>query len=232
MEKIYGFWENGFYTEVVLIIVLILALTIAFSNRKRIPGTKLFPFYFSSFLLLFLIEYVYHIYYPSDVKFLLSLDNAMNLVVTVLECLAFLFFLYQNLTTRIVRNIIIIIAIPTSLLLLLLFTNYLNLKTLHRLYLYESLMILSLCVVYFVELLKSKPKSKISESPSFWVVSGLVIYFLGTLPTTLITDYVYNLDYLLYANAYSIINLFYILLYLLIIKAYKCTSKKATYSDF
>lgn len=231
MEKIIGFWERGFYTELLLIIVLIITFAIALLNRNKITGTRFFPVYFASFLLLFIVEYIYHVFFPFNRRIGLILDNVANFTVTTIELLAFLYFFYTNITLKLIKRVIQVITALTILTFPMVFTKLLSLKTLHTLYLIESLILLSLGIIYFVEMFRSTPHLRISNLSSFWISSGIIFYSVGTFPTTIITDYVFNLDYQLYANIYSIINLFYVFLYLLIIRTYKCTSTNSTFSD-
>ncbi len=155
-----------------------------------------------------------------------------NYVVSLIELFVFLYYFHFIIQTKKLKfalgliGLIIGMFFLLRLFLLLLFTNSLTVTPLHNFYVIESLVLLFCCICYFVELFKSPPVLKLTDTFNFWVSSGLLFYLFGTFPITLITNYFFSTSTLLYENLFTIINIFYILMFLMIVRAYLCKQVK------
>jgi hypothetical protein len=228
-------WRKNYFTGLGLLISVLFTLYISLKKRTRYPELKLLPIYLISFILLIFIGYIYDTFLYANGKFknYRRLDIISNYTVTLIELLTFTYYFYFVIKTKKLKILIRTISIVSvtffslQILQLFFFTDLLDIRPLHNLYIAESIILLAICFFYFIELFKSPPVSKLTNTPSFWVSSGLMFYLFGTLPITIITDYVFFTDWLLYANLFSIINLFYIILFLMIIRGYLCRPEKA-----
>ena len=94
-------------------------------------------------------------------------------------------------------------------------------------YTVESLILLSLCSYYFIELFKRTPVISLKNEPVFWVSIGLFFFMSCTLPYSLLENTIRkNYPDSFLATMYSIFHVFYALLFLMIIRAYLCKVEK------
>ena len=234
MNEVIKDWERNFYTELIVFIFLFITLYIALKKRNLFPQLKLLPIYLISFILLHLEKYLWSIFFQDRYEFNTyhRIDILSNYVVSLIELFVFLYYFHFIIQTKKLKfalgliGLIIGMFFLLRLFLLLLFTNSLTVTPLHNFYVIESLVLLFCCICYFVELFKSPPVLKLTDTFNFWVSSGLLFYLFGTFPITLITNYFFSTSTLLYGNLFTIINIFYILMFLMIVRAYLCKQVK------
>jgi len=93
-------------------------------------------------------------------------------------------------------------------------------------YVYQSAIILPLCFVYIYLLFKSPPVLNLLNEPSFWFISGILIFFTLTIPFYLMIRY-FKHGYLL--DVLNIINcLGYILVFSFLLRGYLCKANSLT----
>lgn len=59
----------------------------------------------------------------------------------------------------------------------------------------EFLLLLPPCLVYFFELLQTESTLSLHKRPSFWIVTGIFLYSVTSIPYYTIANYVYNTSY-------------------------------------
>lgn len=98
---------------------------------------------------------------------------------------------------------------------------------------FDLVSITTLCLMYFKKVFTSEPTINLIEEPSFWIASGCLIYFLGTIPL-LIFDFLLSrkkipqLSQTTYENLYSINNILFSVMAILLIKSFICKKKVST----
>lgn len=90
----------------------------------------------------------------------------------------------------------------------------------------QAICILYPTFCYFFESLKNPSRIELISEPSFWVISGLMLYFGCTLPLFLLNDFI-DFSKGFEKSIFSINFLCYGLLFILITKAYLCKKKEA-----
>lgn len=78
------------------------------------------------------------------------------------------------------------------------------------------------CLFYFYETFKSPPLNNLSQDPCFWVVTGYLFMSICTLPFYALEDYLFKNMIRLYHQICTLNTVFYCLLFLLILKSFKC----------
>jgi hypothetical protein len=224
MEILLNLWKQSFYTDPILFISNIIILYISIKKKQNHFILKLFPIYLGSFLILSIIFYCGIVFLSKSnyYKIFLVVKHYTDFAVTLIEL-----FVFGNLLLKVIKNWGIKNFITWGLIIIiigeiLLFTDSVTYQVLENLYIIEDLFLLIPCVVYFVELFRSPPILKLLDEPSFWVVTGLFFFVVFTLPVTLLSGYLKKLSYELYVHFYAIVYLSYILLFLMICKAYLC----------
>ena len=88
-------------------------------------------------------------------------------------------------------------------------------------FIFQAICILYPALFYFFEFLRTPSKIELTREPSFWLTTGILLYFGCTLPLFLLKDIIdFSKDF--ERSIFSINFLCYGLLYLFIIKAYLC----------
>jgi len=227
MEKVIQIWKESLFTDPLLIIVLVVTFGVSLKKFKTHPQLKMLPLYFASFIIFSLLSEIFIGVYQNQPKvFNIRFERLGNLLVTLLEFSAFAYYALAITTTRLFRNAIHFLSILASLLTLaLIYLNYNSLevvthRTLNILYIIESISLLAISSFYFIDLFISSSVCRLLNTANFWVSSGLVFYVFCTLPFTLLSDYFIHTNEILYKNLYALVYIFYIVLFLMVIKGY------------
>lgn len=230
MEKIYERWKTSFFTETLLVAILVIGLCIALKYRKKYPILKYFPIYICSLLLVFLSIYVWLII-PGVDNYILSTFNFINYIdymFILVELFIFSHFFYLSITNKAIKKIILglsILFIPYFLFELCndkFFPRSISEWSQSRVYTVESLILLIPCFVYFYELFNKPPVLNLKNEPSFWIVVGWSFFATCTLPYSLLENYLRKSYSNLMTQFYSVFYIFYTLLLITIIRAYLC----------
>jgi hypothetical protein len=84
------------------------------------------------------------------------------------------------------------------------------------------LVIVVTCLYYFYELFQVPRSIDLKKEPAFWIVSGLVFYYLCTLPILGALNYLYTFPDVISASIEQIITILNVLLYSLFTIAFLC----------
>jgi hypothetical protein len=216
--------SNYFYSDILLIACSLLASIVGFMNRFRYRELTFFYLYpFFSFIQ---STFVPAISYLTDLSadFLDSLINLSILAFMMFEFFIVSFYYVRVLALR--RFKISVIALATIYLIFFL-TDRIVANPWYRpsleSYLFQSLFVLTPAVFYSITLIKSPPNESLTNSPTFWITVGTLIYFLGTLPIYIVTNFVLN-DHgnIVESSLFSINYFCYSIFFILILRAYLC----------
>ncbi len=88
-----------------------------------------------------------------------------------------------------------------------------------------SLIIIIGCSFYFYNLLKAPYSGGLLKSPYFWIVIGASLHFMTNIPALFLSENLGDLYPRLFFISLTTIRVFYVVLYLCIIKAFLCSNK-------
>jgi hypothetical protein len=235
MTRLINFWSINLFIDLLLTIVLFGAFFISFTNRNKHPQLKFLPLYFASFIFLNLFHYIDTVFFEDNASVNISwMADYIDATVTLLEFLAFIYLLHCNIQSKEKRLLIKWIAIAgTTIMVIVAFTDTLiyssiRYRSLTFIYLLESVLLLIPCLFFFYQLFTSPPKLKLIQNADFWAITGLTFYIICTFPISLVLIYFFETDYKMYLQTFIIIYVFYILLFLMIIKSYLCRATSLT----
>lgn len=229
MKEFLDHLKISFYSGLLLSITLIIALFISIRNRKKFNVLKFFPIYITGLFFASLTIFKKRVPIISSLSGLL---HYIDYFFTLLELLIF-----SNFYTQIIKSPIIRKSILTINILFLPFFVYMALtdkdfywsvseNTQTIVYSVEGVILLYFSCAYFFDLFNKVPVLILKEDPAFWISTGLLFFSACTLPYSLLENYILKYHHI-YANmSYSIFYIFYILLFLMIIRAYLCKPDK------
>jgi len=140
-------------------------------------------------------------------------------ILTEFVCIYFFFYKVSFFNNRI-KKILLVSSILFLLFYITSFTSLFYISHMSYLYNFESMIILLPCFIYLYQLFLNPPVLDLLQEPSFWFTSGVLIYFILTLPLFIIVD---NLNDHYYTAMVNIINLIgYMIIFSFLIKAYRC----------
>jgi hypothetical protein len=231
MEKFIEYMSGSFFTN--LIAFLVANFGLFYSLLKGKGAFRIFTLYFFSYSITQLAFYIINFLHDSELlkyqEFALYLDFSF----TILE-----FYIFSGLILIALKNyknplIYITLLIFSVIAFNLLFKDLntfgeFKLETLEKIFIYESVLLIIPCLVYFYHLFENPNPLPLRNDPYFWITTGLSFFLLTTLPFSLFMNSirVENLD--IYDYLYSITCLFYSLLFIMIIKAISCRTMVAT----
>ena len=230
MERITDIWVSVYFTEPILLNVILLTFIISIIKRKKQPSFRWLPFYLGIFLLFFLADYAYTILkFPADQERFQRYQREVNFYITFLEMFVFTAFFFSELRSAILRKTLRAVCICTAAIFVLIYANthlnhgFMTYSRLNIAYIVQLATLLIASAMYFVQLFREPPVSNLRNLPGFWIATGLSFYSLCTLPITIANTYFFQpARERIYVNLYSIIYIFYILLFILIIRSYLC----------
>lgn len=222
MKELIKYFQSTFYTDAAVFLVSIIGLVISYLVRNQ-NELKIFRVLFAGHIISRSLNYLqWKLYYGNShyYKFSIIISNYGDFLLTILEYFVLTFYLkkYINKNKILACTIFFLTCIIISY-----YNKYIlmNFKMDSFLFTSQAVAILTLCAFYYSKLFKSA-KIKLTDEPSFWVVTGFSIFMLSTFPYSIMCDYLYSFNEDLHFNTFSLFHFFYIILFSMIIKAYLC----------
>jgi hypothetical protein len=225
MEKFINYMAGSFYTNLIAFFIAVFGLI--YSLRKSKGAMRIFPLYFFAYAFTQLAFFIANFLKNSNLKKHHEIALYLDFSFTVLEFLIFsiliIIALRQHKTFPIYIATITFLAIVFNLLYSdLNKVGTLTLNTLEKVFIYESVLLIVPCINYFYHLFQNPNPVPLRNDPYFWITTGLTFFLLATLPFSLLMNTLRLENYGIYDYLYSIVCIFYCLLFTMIIKAISC----------
>jgi hypothetical protein len=210
--------------------VFSLLAAIFFYTQKR----NKIPLYFIPFLCITVIVELIGRVWATQIGFV---KYAMYNIFTSLEFIFYVFLFYLQFRKSIFRRLALLF-IPLFILMVLL--NFIFIQGINETFntytfLFGSFFIVIFCCCFFYEaVLPDQIDEQLSKHPFFWICSGLLIYYLGSVIINALFEYLTSNDLReegkkIYVNINNILNV--ILYSSFCIAFYLCPDNKKTYSS-
>lgn len=224
MEDLLKYLADSLFTPLLSLLIAIVGLIISFNKSKGI--LKIFTFYFFAFVLTQTISFsvlVIHQSWSSAHK----ISKVLDLLFTVLE---FLIFITLFWTIFFGKSKKLLILLTLGFIIIAAYFSYrdlslvgsINQTSLEHLYIAQSLFLLVPCIIYYINVFSLKEPLPLLQDEYFWVITGLSFFIVCTLPFSYLMKYLRIEEWVLYKYLYSIVYLFYCLLFTMIIRAILC----------
>ena len=230
MDEPINVFEKQFHTDLILLCTLFLTIFVSVKNKKRVRILKYFPLYAVTFSIGLIFN---RLCVNNHVRNrLFPFSTYLDYFLTLLELIIFSNFYYQLIKNQIVKRFIILSNLLFVLFFILMrvsdknfFEKGISESTQSIVYTLEAIILLILCLCYFYELFRKLAIVNLKNDPAFWVSTGLLFFMACTLPYSLLENYMDRY----YPNSshmlYSLFYLFYIMLFIMVIRAYLCNGE-------
>jgi hypothetical protein len=124
-----------------------------------------------------------------------------NPIISLVELLTYYYFFSRIIKNKSILRVMKIFAFSFFVVIVLLETTRFAFLTPRLVYVadvigaLEFIFMVPPCFVYFYELLKNDPIVNLYQRPSFWIVTGILIYSVISIPYLLIDRFVYDNQY-------------------------------------
>jgi hypothetical protein len=148
-------------------------------------------------------------------------------IFTLFELLYFSYFLFKLIESKITKRVVQILnSFFIFYFIVSIIKNGVNISS-TPFVLFESIILIIPCIIYFKELFKKLNIVNIRREPSFWMVTGILFYFFILIPTILLSAYYYyqNMNDVA-GSLYAISNYSQLISYVLFIIAMTCRRKE------
>jgi hypothetical protein len=213
--------------EMFMLICSCVAGVIGYRNRKRhhyLAGIYLYPLASLAHTILFYVIETP----PINRKIRNTVIFSGEDIFMFIEFFLIYSFFLNILKSQGLRKLLYLIQFFYVLIVLCLWFAYKNLfKLTINLYAIQTFCILIPVSLYYLEIIKRPPLDVLSQSPTFWVATGITIYFACTTPLFLLKDFIFGDESLKEQNLFLINFIAYGILFLFITKAYLCPKRDA-----
>jgi hypothetical protein len=203
------------YIDIISVGIAVLAGLIVYFQPDTDVYLRLFPI----FLLLTEIVILIATY--------LSGQNGNNIILYnffgSFEFCFYFFILYRIIQKRLAKQIIFYILCIYPLLALINIFFIQGLTSFHSItYGLGCILIISICIYYFLELFQLEHSVNLGQQPAFWICSGLLFFYACTFPIFGLLNLIRSLPYVILKNLRTIIDLLNIFLYSSFTIAFLC----------
>lgn len=220
METMIKIWRvTLFLWPTIILLTFFLTILFFFPNKRygNIPlSVKLYPLTFCIGLLIINVTTILTNEHSK------LLNACVDYLITTIEFLLINYYFYSlNQNTKQKR----VLKYLTGLFLLIAIILAFQLPTQHavvRLYTTQVFLLLLPTFFYFKTLFKTNSVMNITNTPAFWISTGIAFFLLCTMILSVIETFFLNHRPDILAKLYPTYYIFYIIMFLMFLKAYLC----------
>jgi hypothetical protein len=227
MAHLLQYIKDTYFTSVLVFFISLIGFFLTMITKNK--GLKMFAYYFLAYFLGQLYFFFSSTVINGNYYSIIRIGILYDYLFTIFEFTLFYLFIKRSInhpTANIILKWAAFIYYMVHLLFFLpkifLHKNVVPQFVVQTSFIIQASFLLIFCVVYYYYLFKEKPELNLLLEPSFWIVSGLTFCMISTLPLTFILNNVMKNNYTWGINLYAIIYIFYILLFLMIIRGLLC----------
>jgi hypothetical protein len=228
MADLLKYFQNSYYTDLVSVVVSLFCFALCIGVPAHLKHLRLLKLYLLFYALLRICTF-FRIAILQDHSLVALMGIYPDFVFTIFEFYVFIQFFKFSFEKVRSYNLILLLQIGFfSVAIYLLISDFITfrtcrMETLQDLYTIQAMFLLVPCIYYYLNVFFHMTWGSLLEKPKFWITTGLTFFMLSTLPFSTLTNYLRATNGDAYFVLYSIFNLFYCLLFLMILKAFRCT---------
>jgi hypothetical protein len=181
------------------------------------------PFYMKIFLLFLAVTFAIESTMWVIAVYLHNRTTWLANIGLIIEFSFYGLFFYQVLRGVFIKNLIRVFLVTFPLFSIYNITLGQGLHVFnHHTFIFGGVMVVMLCVMYFYELMRSPSYVDIIREPVFWIATGVIFFYIGTLPYFGLINYLFKHFPEIAKSYFVIVKVLNILLYILFTIAYLC----------
>ena len=229
-KKLLDGLSHTFYLEVPVTFAALLAIYTILRKFQSKKLSYLFMAYSLACLVLFLGTNIQRFFHYLSGRSITVFIETVNTFFAISELLIFTIFFTDIIDSKPLKKLLISLACIFAIPLTLFFQKLTNsgsdrldiLKASIIINTSEFAILLIAIFLYFIQLFTKPPTLNLTQSPPFWISSGLFIYILVSLPMLLFTEHLWKRSPDLYYFLFSLHYISLTFLLLTINKAFLC----------
>lgn len=202
-----------------MVVSALVTFTFSLRHYRHHPAFRIIPYYLGSFLFATAVDFNEYLS-PRD-RLADFFDNIGLTVLTIFEFCVFSLLILHYITGAGRRLAIKLNAVMFFLVEIFLYFRAFPRPTL-QMSMLESIALVLPCVVYFYELFNTVNTKALKDRPSFWIAIGIGYVSVCSLTETLSFEYIGRFG----DGAYALGDIFYSILFVLFMRAYKCSPEE------
>jgi hypothetical protein len=227
-KEFLAYWETDYYSGAVSFLLAVTGVVVSLKKRQN-PKLKPLIFFFLAYVLIGIIRSInrgIELDKPLRIKITIYLD----FVDTIVEFFAFYLVIKSYVVSVRIRKrlkpfpFLFLASITIYFLYYLITHGKVDQYFLQAIFTIQAFLLITGCIFYYVDIFTTEPKLKLTHDPSFWVVTGVAFFMLCTMPFSIFGMYLVKFDFRLYIQLFTLYEVFYWILFLMIIRAYFCKS--------
>lgn len=219
--KLFEFLALYDYTEGLNVFTALITFIYSLRYYGRHRALRIVPYYVGSCLLLAGVYFCRYISPPSD-RFTNTLYTTGTAAFTLFELCVFYLLILHYVEGAGRRLVIKLNAVIFFIAEIYVYFRAFPRNPLYSMSMVEVVALVPPCAIYFYELFTNMNTKAIKDRPSFWVVIGIVYQSACGACMLLSMEYMGRLG----DGAIALGNLFYCVLFVLIMRAYKCSPEE------
>jgi hypothetical protein len=229
MNEIIAGWKQIWFLQPLAELLMIAAFIVFVSKKRQLGTLKLVPLYLGAFIVFTIVKYVLalieiHAEDPRLHSFIITFpDFATN----VFEFIAFIYFLYHAALSETRKEIIHFGGVFGMIGYLFMYIFVISVESpisvfrINGFYLVGTGTLFLMSLVYLADLYYQKTDLDPHWAANFWTLGGLLFYLAGCISYKIVANYFFVNDPGLYKSLSSIVWLYYCILFILLIQAWR-----------
>ena len=200
-DKLIENFSKYYYTPLLMLIVEATALVIAIIYIRKTKIGKVFIFYIAFDFCILIIDCFLMSYPGISQKFISYFQDTTNTLIAYIELLVYFYFFRKILEGNKIKKNLTRLVVIYSVVIIIFFTTKFGFVTNRYGYIayitgaIEFIFLLVPCVYYFLHLFKSNSLLRLTDRPSFWIVTGIFFFSLISIPYYLLSRYFFSTQY-------------------------------------
>ena len=229
MQDLINYFKTNYFTDLLSFIAAIVTLICSYKNDIE-KDLKLLRYYLIFYVVIKLFNYSFFMTSESNLynrSVGEELYKQIDFFFTIIEFSFFCVYLKPTIPKIITRVNVIVFFICAACLYVYQIIFYHGIAYSNTLLLFtlQTILLLSMCLAYFLSIFKIKPIISLVDDHKFWIATGLTFFMISTLPFSISSYYLIKKSIELVFNLFSIFFIFYVILFLMMIKAFSCPIK-------
>lgn len=239
MKQILSDWKSSFMTEPLVLLLATVLFYISLNRRSTEPVLRFFPFYFGLFFLHQLHLTLLRLLEEPDSDYWQIFSRCFTYLFILAEFWLFSRLCYNCIKSSVLRRIAGYCSILAMTIMILSFV-YICCRSptifglqeahrratilLHQVYLIESISLLLIAGLYWIDIYKRRPIHPIETGYEFWMLGGCWAYAAVVIPPATAANIIPLQTFSLCGQMLTLIYVGYLLMFLLMLKGYSCTA--------